>query len=88
MEAGLKEMLGEAAYVENPLPSMGSEDFAYYAPEVPSAMYRLGVGVPGRENASLHSSRFDPDERALSTGVCSLVGVAMMLMEHFSIDGE
>jgi amidohydrolase len=49
-------------------PEMGTEDFAYFTQARPSCMIRLGCGFPGR-NEPLHSPRFIPDERALTTGV-------------------
>jgi amidohydrolase len=49
-------------------PGMGGEDFAFYVREVPGFQFRLGVGRPGTEMA-LHSSKFDPDERAIPIGM-------------------
>ena len=49
-------------------PSLGAEDFAEFLNEVPGAMFRLGVS--GKKGcAPLHSSEFDPDERAISVGI-------------------
>ncbi len=59
-------------------PSMGAEDFAFYASIVPSAMIRLGCANRAkgicwdRNNDSvigLHSPHFDIDEEVLSLGV-------------------
>jgi amidohydrolase len=49
-------------------PEMGTEDFAYFTQARPSCMIRLGCGFPG-SNEPLHSPRFFPDEKALTTGV-------------------
>jgi amidohydrolase len=57
--------------------SMGGEDFSFYLDQVPGAMVRLGVGVPGAANADLHTSRFDVDERAIGYGVRVLVHTAL-----------
>ncbi len=59
--------------VEHPL--MGAEDFSRYLERVPGTFLRLGVGVPGRP-ASLHSSTFAPDERALVLGAATLAAAA------------
>lgn len=51
-------------------PVTGSEDFAFFAIERPSALIRLGCG--NREKGivhPLHSPRFDVDEEVLITGV-------------------
>lgn len=53
-------------------PEMGTEDFSYFTKNRPSCMIRLGCGFPG-SNEPLHSPRFFPDEKALSTGVAIFV---------------
>ena len=48
-------------------PSMGAEDFAFFAERVPAAYFRLGARV-GEEVIPLHNSRFAPSEDALPLG--------------------
>ena len=62
------KILGQENVIELQKPSLGAEDFAEFLNEVPGAMFRLGVS---RENvcAPLHSSKFDPDERAIAVGI-------------------
>jgi amidohydrolase len=60
--------------VEAPLPTMGAEDFAYFAERVPGLLIRLGV----RSESSgaiypPHSALFRIDEAALPLGVLTLV---------------
>ena len=60
--------------VESPLPTMGAEDFAYFAQRVPGLLIRLGV----RSESSgaihpAHSALFRIDEAALPLGVLTLV---------------
>jgi amidohydrolase len=58
--------------------SMGGEDFAFYLDQVPGAMIRLGVGVPGSDTRlDIHSSGFDVDERAIGHGVRVMVHTAL-----------
>ena len=58
--------------------SMGGEDFAFYVDEVPGAMIRLGVGVPGStRKLDIHQSSFDVDERAIGHGVRVFVHTAL-----------
>ena len=61
-------ILGHQNVIELQNPSLGAEDFAEFLNEVPGAMFRLGVGRK-KGCAPLHSSEFDPDERAISVGI-------------------
>lgn len=53
--------------VDNKVPSLGLEDFAYYVMEVPGAFYNIGTEKLG-EIKKLHNSQFDFDEEALLIG--------------------
>jgi amidohydrolase len=58
-------------------PTMGAEDFAYFAQRVPGLLVRLGVRDEARgaiHNA--HSSRFRLDEGAIPVGIATLVAFA------------
>lgn len=57
--------------------SMGGEDFAFFLEKVPGAMFNLGVGIAGEDNAPLHSARFRADESAFINGVAALTGYAL-----------
>jgi amidohydrolase len=57
--------------------SMGGEDFAWYLREVPGALMRLGVRIPGAQPADLHQSDFEPDEDAIRVGVSVLAATAV-----------
>jgi amidohydrolase len=61
---------GIPAVVDLERPTMGAEDFSYYAQEAPGCMIRLGVGHPGKADPPmLHSAEFRLDESALPVGV-------------------
>jgi amidohydrolase len=63
--------------VELPAPSMGAEDFAYFAQAAPGIYLRLGVGFPGVADPPMaHSPEFRLDESALPTGVRTLRALA------------
>ena len=62
------QILGQKNVVELQKPSLGAEDFAEFLNEVPGAMFRLGVSNE-KGCAPLHSSKFDPDERAIAVGI-------------------
>ena len=61
-------MLGEENVIAY-APGMGGEDFSRFGREVPGFQFRLGVARPGAGPMSLHTSTFDPDERALALGI-------------------
>ena len=61
-------ILGHHSVIELQKPSLGAEDFAEFLNKVPGAMFRLGV-ASNKGCAPLHSSEFDPDERAISVGI-------------------
>jgi len=72
-ESAAKEILGQDQVEHLPAPTMGAEDFAYFAEAVPSSFLRLGArneakGIiyPG------HNPRFDFDEDAMPAGVSVL----------------
>ncbi|MDI9389517.1 MAG: M20/M25/M40 family metallo-hydrolase, partial [Synergistota bacterium] len=72
------ELLGEGGVVRPTRPSMGVDDFAHFSRRMPGCYFMLGVGHgDGREEASLHSPRFDPDERALAAGAAILARLAV-----------
>lgn len=57
---------------------MTSEDFAWFAQEMPACFFRLGTaGENGEFTSGLHTSTFDIDERAILTGTANLVAIAL-----------
>ncbi len=57
---------------------MGGEDFAYFARQVPSVYFWLGVAPPGAaEPHPVHSPFFEADEAALPTGAAALAAIAL-----------
>lgn len=63
--------------VERPAPTMGAEDFAYFAQHVPGVQVRLGVRSEAAGSThSGHSPQFRIDEAALATGIQTLVAFA------------
>jgi len=62
---------------------MTAEDFAYFARELPSCLFRLGVA--NRETglcSNIHTATFDPDERSLETGMGIMAWVTVKLLMH------
>ena len=66
--------------VDLPEPTMGAEDFAYFAQVAPGCYVRLGVGFPGLTDQPMtHSAEFRLDESALPFGVRALRAMALTL---------
>ena len=76
-----RDLLGQTAVETMRLPSMGAEDFAFIAAEVPSAMFRLGIASPDGSLGDwpLHTPKFDVDPLAIRTGAVVLALAAMDL---------
>ena len=69
--------LGQENGVDLPL-RMTAEDFSYFAREVPSCFYRLGVRNEARGIVSnLHTATFDIDEKSLETGMGLMAWIAI-----------
>ncbi len=67
-----------ALRVERPAPTMGAEDFAYFAQRVPGVHVRLGIRSEAAESIYPgHSAEFRIDEAALPVGVQTLVAFAV-----------
>ncbi len=63
--------------VESPPPTMGGEDFAYFAQRVPGVMVRLGIYNEAVGSIhSGHSPQFRLDEDAIPTGIRALTAFA------------
>jgi amidohydrolase len=65
--------------------SMGGEDFSWYLEEVPGAMARLGVRIPGTDH-DIHAAMFDVDEGAIPIGVRILAQTAVDALDHYRCD--
>ncbi len=55
-----------------------AEDFGFYCRQYPSIFYRLGVGP---EAGRTHTSTFNPDERAIDTGIGFMYSLARQILE-------
>jgi len=71
------EFLGGDNVVDLPI-RMTAEDFSYFAREVPSCFYRIGIRNQERGIVSnLHTSTFDVDEKSLQTGMGVMAWIAV-----------
>lgn len=70
--AALGETLGGDRVLDLPAPTMGGEDFSYYARAVPAAFVFLGLrpaGTPLEAAPLLHQDTFDFNDEAIRPGV-------------------
>ena len=73
-----KQVVGVDRYLPVPRPSMGGEDFAYYAEQVPACFFLVGVqptDAPGYP--PLHSDRYDFTDAAIGVGVRMFVELVL-----------
>jgi amidohydrolase len=64
----LARAVGEGNVIVSP-PTMGGEDFAYFANEVPGFYFRLGTLAPGTTSGGLHTPDFRADDGAVPVGI-------------------
>lgn len=80
VDAIARSTSGIGEVVPLPTPTMGAEDFSYFAQVAPGCLIRLGSAHPGDRNpAMLHSPQFRLDESALAVGVRLLCALAHRL---------
>jgi amidohydrolase len=70
-----------AANVQVLPPTMGGEDFALFALEVPGFYYRLGVVAPGTTSGGHHTPTFAADDAAIPVGIRVMAHVVLDYME-------
>lgn len=72
-------LAGSDSLVRRANPSMYAEDFSYYQELVPGIFVHLGVNDVKKRSAiyGIHSSKFNPDERAIKTGITAHVAFAL-----------
>jgi len=76
--ASARATIGDENVLQLPEPSMGSEDFAWFAEEVPAAHLRIGSKIDGLDTA-IHRSNYDCNELAIPVGVRVLARAALDL---------
>jgi hippurate hydrolase len=77
--AAARDTLGEANVVEMPSPSMGSEDFAWFAERIPSAHLRIGSKIDGHDTA-IHRADYQLNEQMIPLGMKVMTRAVLSLM--------
>lgn len=76
-----EEILGKDKIRVKEYPSLGSEDFQYFAESVPGAFYSVGCKLEEKGDYALHTKDFDIDERCLLTGLMVHANTVIKLLE-------
>ncbi|WP_041601407.1 M20 metallopeptidase family protein [Halobacillus halophilus] len=81
VEQAVNNVFGPGKFSVIP-PSMGGEDFSFYAEKIPAIFFRLGVRNEEKEAIyPLHHPQFDLDEDALPYGSATLTQWALSMTE-------
>jgi len=81
MVEAAREVVGADKVVNISEPTMGSEDFAWFAERVPAAHLRIGSRVEGVDTA-IHRADYQCNERAIAIGVRAVTRVVLSLLER------
>jgi amidohydrolase len=79
----LRRVVGEKFVAITP-PITASEDFSYYAREIPGFFYFLGVNPPGadpKKTAPAHSPYFFADESSILIGIRTMANLVAAYLE-------
>jgi len=77
VEKSVAKIVGKDNVTEAPEPNMGGEDFAYFAEQVPSSFYFVGIAPTEDETVSHHHPKFAWDDKNLLIVSQSLAQVAL-----------
>lgn len=72
-----ENLFGENTVIQLQVPSMSSEDFAYYLENVPGTFMFLGVKDDKGGAYKLHNDHFLPDEEAMKYGISLYIALAL-----------
>ena len=76
-----RALLGEENVIYCDTPSMGADDFAYFANAAKGCYFNIGTAEPGKPVQALHSECFAPNEECILTGLALVSGGVWKLME-------
>jgi amidohydrolase len=76
----LERAVGKDHVIRVP-PAMGSEDFSYFANEVPGFYYRLGQVRPGTTSGDHHTPTYLADDSAIPVGVTAM---SVVILDYLS----
>jgi len=76
MAPSLRKVVGDENVSVIP-PTMGGEDFAYFANAVPGFYFRLGVSNPDNPSGGHHTPTFAADDASVAVGMRAMVAVVL-----------
>lgn len=76
-----RKILGNNNVIINDTPSMGGDDFAYFANAAKGCYFNVGTAGENEPLESLHSDTYAPNEECIRTGLKMLVFGVLMLEE-------
>ncbi|MBQ9833319.1 MAG: amidohydrolase [Clostridia bacterium] len=79
--AEARRLLGEQNVIFCDTPSMGADDFAYFANAAKGCYFNIGTAQAGEEIQSLHSETFAPHDDCILTGLILVTAGVLKLME-------
>lgn len=82
VEQSAAQIIGRERIHVLPQPSMGADDFGYFARQVPSTYFRLGIKREGMESYDLHHPKFQFDEAILPIGAKIFTQFALNWLEE------
>lgn len=62
-------------------PTMGGEDFAYFANEIPGFFFRLGMVTPGTTSGGHHTPTFQADDSSIPIGMRAMANLVVDFLE-------
>jgi hippurate hydrolase len=78
--AAARAAIGDENVVEMPHPSMGSEDYAWFAERIPSAHLRIGSRIEGLDTA-IHRPDYQLNEAAIPVGLNVMTRAVLALLQ-------
>jgi len=76
-----QKLLGEKNVIFLETPSMGADDFAYFANAAKGCYFSIGTAVEGEPFYSLHSEHYAPSEDCIPVGLVLTLAGALKLLE-------
>lgn len=64
-------------------PTMGGEDFAFFANEVPGFFFRLGMVAPGTTSGGHHTPTFQADDASVTHGMRAMATLLIDFMDQW-----
>jgi len=83
MSPTITRLIGEENFIDLD-PTMGGEDFAYFANEVPGFFFRLGQVLPGTTSGGHHTPTFQADDSSIPVGMRVMSTLLLDYLEQTS----